>query len=196
MKTIGLVSFCFLLGLSQFTSAAIAGEWDDSSAPSDARFVIHLTTDATTITCDIYTTVDGSNALTGLGYSCSNNPSQFKRYTLDDLHSGIVFSKADELFAAESDINLATISGPDVTATGGGDIDLHYISNGITGSYADYDFTLDPYAGAWATYTSQDAGGDRFDQLFLKKKTSLGATIGVQCVSVSLAPTEPAASCQ
>ena len=176
MGLLGQVAgICGGLGLARADIGVLPDE------PRDPRRIRVFRTETNALPGDLCTldaTTDEQNVLTGVIYQCSSHPTTPKIFTVDQVKAGAVL-----VHDKDHDLDLVSVSAPQADAVHGGNVTVHYLTNGITHSYGDWVFEMVNTGQSWMAYTSPDNGHFAFNFLWLEKKTFFGKIIGISALT-------------
>jgi hypothetical protein len=162
---------------------ALAGPQALAVTESNLQTILTTTSDAQkNRKCVLELDLNPSGEMTGAELVCLGQNPTHDTYTIDQLRKGVVISHDDS-----HDIDVMTLSSPDLDVAHGGTVKLHYLSNYVGKSYEDWVGQAINNGGQWTLYTSSDAGHEPFNQLFAAKRTLLGKTVGIKAIQVSWA---------
>jgi hypothetical protein len=150
------------------------------SDPKDVLF--QVTTNAyPTLICDLKTIADFQNVLLSADYVC-NNAAESRHFSVDQLRVGVVL-KRDE----PRKIDVVSVVAPTIDAIHGGTITVHYLFNGLTGEYKDWNFEAVNQGNSWLAYTSRENGFTPFNKMFMERKVLFGQMVGIKSIVVKWA---------
>jgi hypothetical protein len=150
---------------------------------SNLQTILTVTSDTEPgMKCILEVMTDKTGLAEGLTLDCDGKAPRHDSYTVDQIRTGVVITHD-----AGHNIDVLTMTMPDLDPAHGGAVKLHYLSNFIGKSYADFNAQAVNDAGHWMLYTSADKGQQPFNQLFSAKRTFLGKTVGIKSLTPSFA---------
>lgn len=151
----------------------------DTVAQAIALFQVTSNALPSTTVCTFSLQVDATNLVQGAVYAC-NDGTPVQIYTVADFMAGVAIVHDDN-----RDVVVASAPGFDINA--GGQVTMHYLNNGITGSYSDWYFNVVNTGTSWEAYTLPEDGQAAFNHMYFEKATFLGETIGISQIETSWA---------
>ncbi|MBC7693471.1 MAG: hypothetical protein H7222_17025 [Methylotenera sp.] len=100
-----------------------------------------------------------------------------QRFEAAQLVDGIVLLKKDST-------NVVTIVSKNYEPAQGGDIEVVYLRNGISGNYGRFPAQVIRTGDQWAVYTNGPEGRKPFTRMFMKAKRALGQIVGIDSITV------------
>jgi hypothetical protein len=154
-----------------------------AESPTDPVLVplTHVSSDAAPgMFCDLQLGLSAANEILGVEYDCHGSKEYKDWYDIDTLKKGVVLFHYDAL-----NIDVVSVAAPNLDVAHGGPFTIHYLSNYLSHSYADFNAELDVQGTTWTAYTSPDQGHHAFNDLFAVKRTVLGQLVGIQEVQAT-----------
>jgi hypothetical protein len=97
---------------------------------------------------------------------------------LNDLAKGVILMKSGKY-------DVLKLVGPELNPDTGGNLDLVYLTNGVWNNYNTFNMSLVRSGQVWTVQTRENnRPAVNFNTMYLKKKSFLGKTIGIESVTV------------
>jgi hypothetical protein len=141
----------------------------------------HVSSDAAPgMSCDLQLGLSPANEILGLEYDCQGSDRYQKFFPIEKIRQGSVLFHYDRM-----NVDVITISGPNLDAVHGGPVVIRYLSNFLKGEYKNWEATIEPLGAKWTAYTSPGDGHRAFNNIFAVKRTVLGQLVGIQEIRAS-----------
>jgi hypothetical protein len=156
-------------------------EWPEMNSTGSAEIegnivqLLHVTSDAMEGSADIRLSVDADFRVQSGMYVTSGG--QRSEFTPEMLRAGVVLLR-------KSGKNVVTLVSRNFDPRRGGQIDLVYLENGISGSTGRFPMEIVLNGNQWSLQTNDRSGRRTFTSMFLKGRFVLGKAIGIKSVSV------------
>ncbi len=137
--------------------------------------LLRIRSDAVSHTIEMKLVTDSS--LNILAFRYFSDPKDTHDIQVAHLPNGVVLQK-------EGKFEVAKILSKNLNPISGGDIHFIYLSNGITNSHKTFPMQLVRLDNRWVLRVNERGNSREFSSMFLKKKTLLGKTIGIEKVTV------------
>ncbi|MEO5971200.1 MAG: hypothetical protein ABIQ95_14830 [Bdellovibrionia bacterium] len=138
--------------------------------------LFHVTSDALKGVLDIKAVVGANSELLGLKYITEKG--EVLQFSIDQLSRGADLMKEDGM-------SVVKILGHQLSATSGGNLELIYLRDGLSGSYSKFNMNVVNAGRGWEMETLPSAGSRKFTKMFLKGNWFFGKVIGISEVSVN-----------
>jgi len=159
-----------LISILSLTSSALATPRVDTNLP-----LFNATSDAFNDHLQFSLTVDDDADVTGLIFSQNSGDTPI---ALSDLSKGIVLYQS-------SGMDAVTLLSQNFNAQTGGDFTLKYLSNGISGTYRNFSFSVGRQGQNWSPYILDSRQVPQvFVSMYLKAKKVLGRVVGIDSITV------------
>ena len=146
------------------------------SAPENEIQLFHVTSDALKGSLEIKAVVNANSELLGLKYLTEKG--EVLNFNIEQLSQGAVLLK-------DSGKSVVRIVGHQLTSTSGGSLELIYLEDGLSDSYAKFNMRIVNSQGKWEMETLPSSGSKKFTKMYLKGNWFFGKVIGIAEVSVN-----------
>lgn len=138
--------------------------------------LFHVTSDAMNGALDIKALVNSNSELLGLRYLTEKG--DVLTFNMDQLAQGADLMK-------DGNRSVVKIIGHQLTPATGGNLEMIYLADGLSGSYSKFNMKIMNSQNNWEMETISSKGGRKFTKMFLQGNWFFGKVIGISAVTVN-----------